>query len=71
MLFNQSIGLARQQGALSWELRSVQSLARLWHRTGKRQQALSAIADVRNRFSEGFETVDLVQAQQLIIDLNV
>ena len=28
--FRQALDWARQQGALSWELRSVTSLARLW-----------------------------------------
>jgi len=58
-LLRQSIALARRQGALAWELRSATSLAAL-RRDGGELEAVLA------RFSEGFTTADLQQAQALL-----
>ena len=47
-------GAAR--GALSWELRSAMSLARLWSGQQRVSQARKLLAPVYRRFTEGFET---------------
>jgi predicted ATPase len=68
-LFHRSLELARRQNALSWELRTATSLARLWkdqHRLGAARELLSA---VRDRFSEGFQTRDCLKADTLLQDL--
>jgi predicted ATPase/DNA-binding winged helix-turn-helix (wHTH) protein len=68
-LFHRSLDLARRQNALSWELRTATSLARLWrdqHRVGAARELLSA---VRDRFSEGFQTRDCLKADALLQDL--
>jgi predicted ATPase len=68
-LFHRSLDLARRQNALSWELRTATSLARLWrdqHRVGAARELLSA---VRDRFSEGFQTRDCLKADTLLQDL--
>jgi predicted ATPase/DNA-binding winged helix-turn-helix (wHTH) protein len=68
-LFHRSLDLARRQNALSWELRTATSLARLWrdqHRLGAARELLLA---VRDRFSEGFQTRDCLQADTLLQDL--
>ena len=68
-LFRQSIDLARDQGALSWELRSAMSLARLWRGQQRVSQARKLLAPVYRRFTEGFGTTDLVAAKALLAPL--
>jgi predicted ATPase/DNA-binding winged helix-turn-helix (wHTH) protein len=63
-----SLDLARQQSALSWELRAATSLARLWRRSGRVAEARDLLAATVDRFSEGFDTADVVAAQRLIAD---
>jgi hypothetical protein len=67
--FRQSLEIARRQNALSWELRTATSLARLWkdqHRIGA---ACELLAAVRDRFSEGFKTRDCLRADALLHEL--
>jgi predicted ATPase len=52
-----------------WELRATVSLARLWQRQGKRPQARQRLAEIYNWFIEGFDTVDLKEAQALLEEL--
>lgn len=61
-LFDRSLAVARQQGALSWELRTVTSLAR-WIRS---PEHLAALAAVLGRFTQGEGTADLVAARTLL-----
>jgi len=65
-LFRQAIELGRRQDALSWELRSATSLARLYHRQGRATQASRALAPIYRRFTEGFDTADLVSAKAVL-----
>ena len=62
----QSLKLARQRGLLSLELRAGISLARLWADRAQRDKALELLDPIFNRFSEGFQTRDLVAAAQLL-----
>jgi hypothetical protein len=55
--------MARRQGALSWELRTSTSLSRLQHDQGRIAEARSLLQSVYVRFSEGFETADLMTAK--------
>src|SRR6202158_5707118 len=64
--FQQALDVARRQGALSWELRSATSLARLWRGQQRVNQARKLLAPVYRRFTEGFETADLVAARTLL-----
>jgi predicted ATPase/DNA-binding winged helix-turn-helix (wHTH) protein len=68
-LFRQSLEMAGQQRALSWELRAATSLARLWRKLGRVREAHELLAPVHARFSEGFETADLVAAKTLLEQL--
>jgi predicted ATPase len=61
--FLQSLEWARRQGALSWELRTSTSLARLQHDQGRIAEARSLLQSAYDRFSEGFETADLKTAK--------
>ena len=64
--FLHALDWARRQGALSWELRSATSLARLHHRQGRTTQARKLLAPVYRRFTEGFATADLASAKALL-----
>jgi hypothetical protein len=65
----QALDLARQQGALSWELRSATSLARLWRDQARSKEAHALLAPVYDRFTEGFATPDLRAARSLLDEL--
>jgi len=67
--FMRSLEIARGQGALSWELRSATSLARLWRGQGRREDARRLLSDVYGRFDEGLATADLVAARALVGEL--
>jgi predicted ATPase len=69
-LFLQSMELSRKQNALSWELRSATSVARLWHLSGRATEARSLLGQAYGRFSEGFATNDLREAKRLLDTLD-
>ena len=62
--FRRAIDVARQQTALSWELRAATSLARLCFERGRLSEAQDALAAPYARFTEGFGTSDLIAAKQ-------
>jgi predicted ATPase/DNA-binding winged helix-turn-helix (wHTH) protein len=64
--FERSLDCARQQAALSWELRTSLSLARLYRAEGDIVAARGALEPVYSRFTEGFETADLTAAKTLL-----
>ena len=64
--FQQALAVARYQQAKTWELRAAMSLARLWQRQGRRDQACELLAPIYGWFTEGFDTADLQEAQALL-----
>ena len=68
-LFRQALDGARQQGALSWELRAATSLARLLRDEGRPADAIACLQPIYDRFTEGFDTADLIAANQLLDEL--
>jgi tetratricopeptide (TPR) repeat protein len=62
--------LARRRAEKSLELRAATSLARLWHRQGKSEEAWRLLSDVYGWFTEGLKTRDLVAATALLQELN-
>jgi predicted ATPase len=64
--FRRALDWARRQGALSWELRAATSLARLLRDQGRPADAMALLQPVYDRFTEGFDTVDLQAAKALI-----
>jgi predicted ATPase len=64
-----AIDVAREHGALFWELRATLSLARLWVEHGRRDGAHQLLAAVYNRFTEGFDTPDLCSAKAFLASL--
>jgi len=64
--FNQAGEMAREQGALFWELRVALSLARLRMAQDRRDDALRLLAPVYDRFTEGFDTINLREAKAML-----
>ena len=67
--FRQAIETARRQQSKAWELRATMSLARLWQRQGRRDEARHALAAVHDTYTEGFTTPDLVEAGAMLESL--
>jgi predicted ATPase len=68
--FQRSLQIARKQKAKSWELRSALSLARLHKNQNKQAMAHKLLAEIYNKFTEGFETMDLREAKTLLNELS-
>ena len=68
--FHQSIKIARQQKAKSWELRAVMSLARIYQDQNKWAEAHGLLERIYSNFTEGFDTADLREAKALLDELS-
>ncbi|WP_411565287.1 ATP-binding protein [Pseudomonas orientalis] len=68
-LLLEALGLARQQGALAWELRCAGCLAQRWQQQGRRQAARDLLEPIYARFTEGFATRDLLRVRRLLDEL--
>ncbi len=68
--FHKAIEIAQRQGAKSLELRAVMSLARLWQKQGKKEDARQMLAEIYGWFTEGFDTADLKEAKVLLEELS-
>ena len=68
--FRTAIEIARKQHAKSWELRATTSLARLLAKQRKRDKPRAMLAEIYNRFTEGFDTPDLLEAKALLEELS-
>jgi predicted ATPase/DNA-binding winged helix-turn-helix (wHTH) protein len=68
--FNQSIKIAQRQKAKSWELRAVTRLARLYQNQNEQEEARRLLTQIYDRFTEGFDTVDLREAKALLDELS-
>jgi predicted ATPase len=56
----------RARRSFAWELLAAMSLARLLCRQGGPPDAIACLQPVYDRFTEGFETADLIAAKQLL-----
>jgi hypothetical protein len=65
----QALEVAQQRGLLSLELRSAISLARIWADRDEAGRALELLEPIFSRFSEGFQTLDLMAAAKLLAKL--
>ena len=70
-LYQEALALSRQQGAKSLELRTAIRLCRLWQQQGKQAEAYQLLAPIYTCFTEGFDTLDLIEAKQLLDELTV
>jgi predicted ATPase len=68
--FLQAVEVACRQGTRSWELRATTSLARLWHRQGKTEEARQQLGELYAWFTEGFDSPDLEEARALLEELS-
>ena len=68
-LFRSSLDWSRKQNALSWELRTATSFARLMKQQGRGNEARNLLEPIYLRFTEGFATRDLVEARSLLTAL--
>ncbi len=66
ILFQNSIELARRQGAISWELRAATSLSQLHSSQGRTAEGRDILYPIYSRFSEGFQTIDLRTAKSVL-----
>jgi tetratricopeptide (TPR) repeat protein len=64
--FRRALDVARRQRALCLELRSAMSLACLWQDKGKHGEARDLLAEAHGRFTEGFGTADLIEADAIL-----
>jgi predicted ATPase len=64
--FEEALAIARSQQARAFELRAAVSLARWWRDDGRIAQARGLLEPVRARFTEGFDTADLIEADTLL-----
>ena len=68
-IFQDSLRIAQEQGALSWQLRTANSLATHWHETNRAKAAYTLLAPIYARFTEGFGTEDMRKAATLLSQL--
>ncbi|WP_394825864.1 protein kinase domain-containing protein [Pendulispora albinea] len=67
--FERGLAVARRQRALSLELRVASSYARLLMNQSRAAEARELLAPVLARFTEGFDTLDVRQARELLARL--
>jgi hypothetical protein len=65
-LLERSLELARDQDALSWQLRGAMSLAKCWETRGKAESGRQLVSGLLDRFTEGATTADHVAARALV-----
>jgi adenylate cyclase len=68
--FLKAIEVARRQQAKSWELRATVSLCRLWRQQGRLDDARQMLSEIYDWFTEGFDTPDLREARNLLVELS-
>jgi hypothetical protein len=68
-VLGRSLAMAREQGALAWQLRTAVTLARFYQSVDRPREARSLLAPIYDHFSEGFGTEDLRAAAALLATL--
>jgi hypothetical protein len=65
-LFRRALEMARTQQARSLELRTAIDLSRLWQEQNKGAEAHELLQEIYGWFTEGFDSLDLVEAEALL-----
>ncbi|MCI0419768.1 MAG: AAA family ATPase, partial [Acidobacteria bacterium] len=68
--FNEAIRMAQKQRAKFWELRAGMSLARLYQKQGRKEEARRMLGETYGWFTEGFDTADLKEAKEMLDQLS-
>jgi class 3 adenylate cyclase/tetratricopeptide (TPR) repeat protein len=69
--YRRALEVSQQFSALAQELRAGVRLGRLLQSQGRAAEALEILAPIYARFTEGFDTRDLREAQRLLAELSV
>lgn len=69
LLFQKALAGARKQQTIMFELRTAISLYRLLRTQRKTDQGRHILSEAFDKFTEGFTTVDLIEAQKLLTDV--
>jgi len=69
--FCEALKIAHDQHAKMFELRAATSLARLWRRLNKLDEAKRILSSVYSRFTEGVDNRDLIEAKTVLQQLSV
>lgn len=64
--YGEALAIARQVGSKSLELRAARGLARVWHRRRQTKEAHDLLAPILGWFTEGFDTLDLIETKALL-----
>ena len=67
--FRRAVETADRHQSKAWKLRATTSLARLWQKQGRREEAFTALSTVHGSFTEGFTMPDLEEAAALLENL--
>ncbi len=67
--FQKAVEIAQRQRSKAWELRATTSLARLWQKQGRHEEAFRLLSAVLGIFSEGFSLPDQMEAAALLESL--
>src|SRR5262249_26096266 len=69
--FRTAIAADAGYGARGVQLRTTTRLARLLRDTGRRAEARATLAEIYYWFTEGFDTLDLIEAKALLEELGI
>jgi predicted ATPase/DNA-binding winged helix-turn-helix (wHTH) protein len=67
--FSRSMGVAKLQGAVAWQLRAATSWAELIANRGEVQRAKDLVTGIYGRLTEGFSTADVMAAAEILSKL--
>ena len=67
--FVKAIEIAQGQSAKWFELRASKNLASLWKSQGKIDEAYELLHGIHSWFTEGFETIDILETKELLEEL--
>ena len=71
VLFKEALETSRQQGVKAYELCTAISLSKLLMRRKRNQEAYECLNNITRWFQEGFDTPELLEANQLLEQLDI